>query len=220
MKNFKVRIKSSAKEFRGNPIYDGIVNEVLYNDVKPRILWVLKEANDEGNEAWDMRGALRNDIKTSMGFKKGWDKTFRKLTQVTNGLLRDSKFNQLERAQDKPDILDDLQRIAYINVKKTGGGSVAKDSELKKHYDYNRELLRDQIEAINPDVIIFGATFWLFKKDIEVKMHSFGSCDGGIWKEKNRIILWPYHPAYFGIKDETYFNDLTHAYNSLKEQLI
>ena len=51
---FKERYADLGKPLIG----DGIVNEERYWQAKPRILWIMKEANSTGeDDAWDMRGA-------------------------------------------------------------------------------------------------------------------------------------------------------------------
>jgi hypothetical protein len=70
---------------------------------------------------------------------------------------------------DKPEIIDILKEIAYINVKKTSGNSTTHFSTLESAYKENKTLLFGQINKINPSIIIYGGTYYLFENDIEEK---------------------------------------------------
>src|SRR5687768_12307014 len=149
-----------------HPICDGIVDPVTYSSSDKKILWILKEVNSpEDDGGWDMREAIRN-LKTESGLKKGWDKTFSSIVYVSYGIIYKKNWSEIPYLYDDPSIIDVLNKIAYINVKKVPGGSRTSPTELQLAYVVNRELLWDQIRVINPDIIIFGGTFYLFEIDI------------------------------------------------------
>lgn len=214
MKNFNLEIENAAKLFEKPPIFDGVVNENEYANANVKILWILKDANSTGEEdAYDMRLAI-SDLKTETGIRKGWANTFSNIVYVTNGILNNSNWEDVRNYYDDPTVVDALKKIAYINVKKTGGTSQSIENELQDHYNKTKELLFNQINEFNPDVIIFGNTFRFFENDLDLnEMDSFGTCKAT--KDAKRIYINAYHPNA-RISQEDYFNDILKAYNHFK----
>lgn len=198
------------KEFNRNPIFDGIVNSDSYNNAEKKILWILKEPNSSNDQdSWDMRGAISN-LKTESGIRNGWEKTFTSIVYVTHGILKNKSWKEIPFPNENPEIIDELNKIAYINVKKTAGLAKTKPSELKDYYVRSKEILLEQIKTIDPDILIFGGTFYLFKDDLSLsKLNPYGSCN--VLKIDNKVYIDAFHPQYFGIKRENYFNDILNA---------
>lgn len=217
MKNFDEEIKKIAEHFNREPIFDGVIDEDKYLKSETKILWILKDPNSSGeNGSWNMREHIKSKLKTKKGILKGWSTTFKKIIYVTNGILNNLEWNdELLHPTTEPYVIDELQKVAYINIKKTGGGSNSLDNELKEYYDFSKEILFQQIEEFSPDIIIFGGTFKFFSEDLNLgKLVDFGSCYA--IKKNNRIYIDSKHPAYFSLKEEKYFNDILKAVNQLK----
>jgi hypothetical protein len=215
MKTFNKEIEDIGKLFNSPPIYDGIVNEEKYIGSEVKLMWVLKDANSTGeSETYDLRKAI-NSLKRDYGVRKGWEKTFNNIIYVTNGILKNTEWENIPYPRDKPDIVDVLQNIAYINVKKIGGGAKSNDLEVNEHYQKNKELLLEQIDEFNPDVIIFGNTYHYFKDDLKLnQMNVFGTCHATA--KDNRIYLSAYHPNA-RMKQKDYFDDIMIAYHAFKK---
>ena len=214
MKNFDAQIKELAKQEKQEPIFDGIVNEKEYNAANKKILWILKEANSTGEEgSWDMRKHIDERLNTGKGILKGWSGTFKKIVYVTNGLLNNLEWNDnLRHPSSDPNVINELKKMAYINVKKTGGSSRTDSNMLREHYNKNKTLLFEQIKEFKPDILIFGGTFKYFKEDLDVsQMNNYGSCKAT--NINGQIYIDAYHPQYT-IKEETYFNDIINAVKS------
>jgi len=218
MKNFDEEIKKVGRHFDRPVIFDGIVNEIEYNKSDIKILWILKEANSTGeNESWDMRGHINKNLKTETGIRKGWSQTFKKIIYVTNGILNNLSWcDELYHPSYKPEVIDELKKVAYINVKKTGGGAKANPNEISDYYKFSKTLLFNQIEEFKPNIIIFGGTYKFFKNDLNLKFNDFGSCKSAL--EKGTLYIDAYHPMYT-IKEETYFNDILETVNLSKSKL-
>jgi hypothetical protein len=218
MKNFDADVKAKGLELKSEVVFDGIVNEDEYKKVKTKILWVLKEANSDGEKgSYDTRLAINDKIKTDSGIAKGYSNTFKKIIYVTNGIINDLDWSEdLFHPSYKPEVIDELKKIAFININKTiSGGATAKKVEIKKYYNEFKEILLEQIKEFNSDVVIFGGTYQFFKDDLEVnEMQSFGSCKASLGNGSKRIFIDAYHPAYT-IKEETYFNDILEAFTTL-----
>lgn len=211
MKNFDNEIKKIAEQFKREPIFDGIVDEKQYFNSKVKILWILKDANSTGEDgAWDMREHISKNIKTDSGILKGWSKTFKRLIYVTNGIINNLSWNdELRHPSSKPEVIDELKKIAYINIKKTGGGAHAIENEIKEYYEFSKQLLFDQINEFDSDIVIFGGTYKYFKIDLKLdQLIDFGTCKA--INRKGKIFIDAKHPNA-RISEEVYFNDILKA---------
>lgn len=216
MKNFDNEIKKIAENFKREPIFDGIVSEKDYQNSEIKILWILKDPNSTGEDgSWDMRGHIKNNLKTETGILKGSSPTFKKIIYVTNGILNNLSWNdELFHPSYKPGVIDELKKIAYINIKKTGGGPVANENDIREYYNYSKNLLFEQIKEFKPNIIIFGGTYKFFQEDLNLgALENFGSCSA-IFKN-DTLYIKAYHPMYT-IKEEIYFNDILKAVNHNK----
>jgi hypothetical protein len=210
MNNFNTEIEKIAKHHRRAPIFDGVVSEKDYQESDIKILWVLKEANSSGeNNSWDMREHIKNKLKTDTGIFKGWSSTFKKIIYVTNAILNNLSWNdELYHPSYKPEVIDNLKKIAYINIKKTGGGSSANHKEIQTYYEFSKTLLHNQIKEFSPNIIIFGGTFKFFQNDFDLEFDDFGSCKAT--NHQGTLFISAYHPMY-PFKEETYVKDILTA---------
>ncbi|WP_312207927.1 hypothetical protein [Epilithonimonas hominis] len=174
---------------------DGIVNADKYSKIHPKILWILKEVNHDGSlENWNMSEILQ-DIKADYGIEKGFEKTFASIVHLSYGIINKKNWSEVPYHYDEPSIIDILSEIAYINVKKTAGSSTTHTASLERAYEENKTQLFEQINEINPNIIIYGGTFHLFENDIKMQISSH-----------NIKHISAYHPAQRCITHEEYFN--------------
>ncbi|RZK11699.1 MAG: hypothetical protein EOO43_19160 [Flavobacterium sp.] len=96
---------------------------------------------------------------------------------------------------------DVLQSIAYMNVKFTAGGSNVDHTKLEDAYLENKMELFRKINVINPDVIIYGGTYSLFKNDIEKFV-----------RNKQTKHIEAYHPSA-RVNKERYVNEIIEKFN-------
>ena len=179
-----------------NAYRDGIVNRDVFNKCKKRILWILKEVNHDGElDDWDMCEILRTEIKGEKGINPGWSNTFAPIIYSTYGILNNLKWHEIPYCNEKPEIIDVLNSIAYMNVKRTSGGANVDYQKLSEAYKENKNLLFNQINEINPSIIIYGGTFYLFENDLD------------LISNKNVTHISAYHPAHRGNK-EIYCNQI------------
>ncbi|MGV0954865.1 hypothetical protein ACTS91_00145 [Empedobacter falsenii] len=208
--------KNMSKFQCGNNDYriipDGIVNTKKYISSSIKILWILKEVNSEDLD-WDLRDALNGELKIDTGLKKGWEKTFTPVVYTTLGILNNEDWHTMGDFTINPDLIDCLQEIAYINIKKIGGGSKALNNEIKAFYEENKDALHEQIQLINPDIIIFGNTMNYF--DVGIFDKIFGELEVNkennnlhVYSNKNHLLLHAYHPNNRRISNQEYCDSI------------
>lgn len=199
------------------PIIDGIVDFGQYQTCDLKILWILKEVNSVDDiDEWDLRDAISN-LKTEKGIVKGWGSTFNPIVYTTYGILNNKERKEINNINSNPEIIDVLQKIAYVNIKKIPGGSVVKHLELEMAYDEQKEILKEQISLYNPNIIICGGTFEIIKDDLNYKKldkkHNYPI---NIFQSQKRIIIDAYHPNNRTVKQEIYCNSIINAVKDWK----
>ena len=201
MKDFEKRVNEIDLEFKvfldenKNQIafVDGIIDFESYLNSKIKIMWILKEPNST-EEGLDWREEIR-ELKTETGIKFGWEKTFLPIIYSTYGILNNKNWNEIPDVSRDPEIVDVLKSIAFVNVKKIAGESVAHYKELVDFHNKHGKILLKQIEVYNPDVIICGSTFDIIGTDIiDDNFELIQEFKLDVHRSKKRIILDAYHP--------------------------
>lgn len=185
-------------------IKDGIVNVDKYLASDLKIMWILKEVNSPDDEDWDMRDVLKN-LKSECGtkVKTGWASTFNSIIYTTYGILN-KKFKQdIPKTDEDPQIIDVLNNIAFVNVKKVSGGAKAIHNKLEDFHKKHGKILKKQIEVFNPDVIICGNILEIiddFGNDYEnIKENGMV-----FYSSSKHIIIDAYHPNNSTVSHEDY----------------
>jgi hypothetical protein len=202
-------------------LMDGCIDRKQYFDAEPKILWILKEAYGEGagnppsvtqyildciNDCnfYQARGTYNPIVYITYGILKGKSLKNRKdgdekywihmenLTNKTENMAEDRK-NEIE------DMFETLKQIAIINVKKTPGGTKTPDfTVISEAYSKYKDLLHQQIETLNPDVIICGGRwnilplFQDYWKLSETNKKECDYCD--CWEQNGKLYIDTYHP--------------------------
>lgn len=193
------------------PISDGIINieEYLASDLK--ILWINKEVYSTEEDAdWNLRHELAN-LEENGKVKSGWAGTFNPLIYTIYGIINNKKWHEMKWIEEDPMMIKVLEKIAYINVKKVPGGSVANNSELREFHNEFGSILKRQIQLYNPDIIICGNTYSIIEKslteiyDIDRKMNfkiDNSNSNNVFFKNEKVIIVDAYHPNCKQNKEE------------------
>ena len=164
------------KEFGENCVLDGIINLEIYNKTEPKILWVLKEPNygqeykgnsdiDEAKLSDEEALKIYNQKKSIMinyysdvadGYSR-WRATFENISYITHGIIENKfKYDDITNI-DRDAKIDNkyyIDMIAFINLKKAPGASIANRNLIVESYNHHKSFLFKQIETINPDIII------------------------------------------------------------------
>jgi hypothetical protein len=181
--------EQSKDEHRGVFIKDGVINENEWEKTTPKIIFIAKEANQQGNvKAGD--------------FREEWRLPGRKypfadrLTEWTYGMLNDFPiFSNISEANDEYEIY--RQKMAFMNVKKMGGSGVANASILGEHFNNNLKFLRKQIAIINPHIIVLCLSFENFYRKSLFAEAEWKNCGYNIdvAKWNNIKLIDFYHPS-------------------------
>jgi len=228
---FKYQLKEKEKEIaheilkEENAIVDGIINIDQYIKAKYRILWVLKEpySNIGG---WNFQDYLsKRDIESKKGKKNDPLKKmiWKKIFYSTYGLLHlDIDYDNIPEVTDAS-VYGTGEQIAYINLKKTGGGSSSKYDIICDAYKRNEEILFDQIIAYDPNIIIFGNTLFYFDSSKMEKICWNINPSNKQYVDKmtgnttyyvtsnERLCIHTNHPSYWKLTNKEYCSEILHS---------
>ncbi len=185
-------------------IADGIINKELWDKAPVKVLFIMKEAYESSPDdcqEWALNEYLNNDLNT-IGKPMWWS-----LAQWLDGInkLCDSNdvatFDEEFKADSGLNLA--FHSCAVINLKKSSGKSSSDVDDLAKYVEGDWELLWAQIESINPDLIICGATYPLIasklgspKRSAEWLYHAKGYHFVDFWHPSNQ---WPYKVKYYSL---------------------
>jgi hypothetical protein len=196
-------------------IHDGIIcdghddEDDYFEELDPgtRILWILKESNKEEDnnknpEGWYLREYLW-EIASGEETGKNWKKTYLLVAKISYAIINGaSAFGDIS---DDDLIKNIFKKIAVINVKKTNGGSEADKYEIASYYRDDKQLILDQIEAIQPEIIINCSGVEELFNDLKTgavkEIDEFRSA-----QYNDVLVIDAYHPAQRKITHEQYFN--------------
>jgi hypothetical protein len=183
-------------------ITDGIIDIESFNRAKRKILWILKEANNPEPISWSLREFILNYLKDY----KYWAHTFGLPCQISWAVL--NGIEDLNKVPCAKDITDAMWQVAVINIKKTGGTNRADGRVIKQSYDRDKALIREQIEAIGPDIIINCSGIWDILTDFKTKgeISHIDSFRRAAYKDG--VIINAYHPAQKRLSHRAYFKNI------------
>ena len=202
--NAELKARAKAENSPLELITDGVVDIDRYLASSPKMLWILKES-------WVGSPSVTQYLipKLIADGRIFSSPTYRKMAYVTfsalNGMIPfvDIVSNQRDR------IADSLKSIAYINVNKFTSGTISNPKDIASAYRRNRELLKNQIATINPDIVIAGNILHLFYEEFGFSYQDLTSAGSADFCRRNgRLYINAYHPSYWRCKEATYVNDL------------
>jgi hypothetical protein len=181
---------------------DGILRPEVYWKQKPRIAFLLKESTD----GFAQIAPLPDDnpghgpYGNSPRFWRNMSIWNYVVTQIWNGSSCDT--SEIPHIKEMP-----VNSIAYINVKKDMGSSVANDNELWSYAQNDKDFLAEQIDLCKPQVIICGGytPFNIYRQLLSPECVGIND---NIYATKNCLIINWYHPAYFAMSYKSLFTTL------------
>ena len=168
---------------------DGIVDETLYRKAPVKILIIAKEPNSKDSEG-------------SMDFRVWWQESLDygfsfRIAEWAHGINNNFPLFQKLWAKDDGSVIhQSIKEIAFMNVKKTGGGGRSKKLEINEHIQRDFEFIHDQIDIIKPDVIITGIS-WVSTRSLLFPDVEWIECGYhiDIGKYKSSKVIDFYHPS-------------------------
>ena len=133
---------------------DGAVDPDEYAHASTRIVFVLKEANDEGGGNWDLRKMLRNSGDDDNW--RSWNTVARWVegTQSLPQFVPWRAFPSVDSEQWRERRQAALRKVVAVNIKKKPGGATANDAEIRNAAKQDRELITKQLSLYAPDFVI------------------------------------------------------------------
>ena len=200
---------------------DGVIDEKQYLEAPIKILWILKEPNSPDDDIYDMRKGIATLLDGDV-IHKDWAKTFTALAYSTYGILNNKTEEYYPKIEGNAPVVESLQKTAFINVKKLPGKSFAIKKELRDFYSRYNLLLKEQIEIINPDVLIFGGSFDLFEKEwFEIfgsKLYEdISKTHIQEYQYGDKLLLSTHHPGQWKIERHIYCNSIIDSVMKWKE---
>jgi len=177
---------------------DGIFDDSEWGKVEKKILFVMKEVNkwEDGN----LKDLFIDGPKYQM-----WHTVSRWAAGILYNFPKYEKIDTLDIMKEV------IRKIASINLKKISGGPASNMSAINAYAYTDRELLLEQIDEIQPNIIVACGTFdsviWL----LGLEINPDNPYEKPIFDKKRNILVVPWrHPARVNNKN---------TYNELKEMI-
>ena len=182
--------------------FDGIIDIDTWEKTNLKILFLLKDSYRPVNKNGDYNTARFStyvlDCIANKTKDKIKDKTWKQVLLWANAISKKCGFGEIEN----------LKNVAFMNVNKLAfkseNNTNSENSNLKIAVKEDKDILREQLEIISPDIIVCGNTGkYLF--DI---LKEKGSYISGIGKQKDGrnplylyktdkyVVFDAYHPSY------------------------
>lgn len=141
-------------------VTDGAVDPNAYVASSPRILFLLKEANDPDGGGWCLREFLRRG-----GRPQTWNNITR-WVQAIRRLPDEVPWDDL-RCVAESNRREMLQAIAVVNLKKLPGGHTTERKDFWEVVQRDAHWIRDQVALYDADLIVccgtdLGSAFKVF----------------------------------------------------------
>ncbi|MGI6174140.1 MAG: hypothetical protein ACOYI8_09635 [Christensenellales bacterium] len=241
MINQRIRelLEKNRSLFEGNPIsFDGVVDEDSFLASPIRTAFLLKEIN--GKETIE-----ENGVKVQQIMKADWEY----MTDLRSHILaKDNKDKNLYptwpnvclwvELLKNPDCVysdcisenenfneaklrENILSVSIINLKKTHGSGSSVDSEIREAVCYGRTMLKEQIDIINPTLVICGGTFEYAKLLFEVERNQdvMLPCGAHYFSRGKRIYLEFVHPSWFSVNRRILFAYAKQVFSDIMQVL-
>jgi hypothetical protein len=178
----------NARPNYNNFVLDGILNNSIYSQQSPKILFLLKESNasfydiaplQQDNAGYGPKG----NSNTFWRYMKGYE-------HIIQTVWNNMPFSEDEvlRIKETPN-----NSIAYVNIKKhCENKSVSSNNDLLKYAIADREFINEQVHLIEPQIIFCAGTFNLYRN---INMNLQYVADK-IYQAENIIVIDYLHLAH------------------------
>jgi hypothetical protein len=204
-----IQLVSPKRSKYKKPIVDGMTDIEKYLNSEYKVCWVLKEPYDEEDGyggGFDLRALVKKWIRAkNHHFVPTWKNIGMVSYSLLNGFI---PFNKIKEMEVKK-YIQSLLYIAFFNVCKMPGETWTNLSELKEKYNYWKPILHWQLKTYDPDIVIFGGTWELFRRDLGItdKDNKYLNDEHYILKN-GKLFIDAYHPSQWRKTQEKYGNDI------------
>lgn len=222
--DFQKKLDEKIYQIDENAFVDGIINFEKYSANPLKILWILKDTNSY-EEKQDWRKELKEISNGNLG---AFRNTFENIIYITYGILNQKKYSEEFSIDINPEHAKVLEEIAFINVKKTPGGSKIDFKTLENYYLLYKDVILEQIKIYQPTIIInsTGNSLPVLREDIkEIKQNLsetiyIKTSDLGVDFSVNKelIVFNTYHPMANRPNRNVYCNDIINNYLLLTQK--
>ena len=212
------------KEYGKKAIFDGITNMSKFKGTSPKILWILKEAN---NSHTDNPSENQRDFHADVTCYPKWRYTFKRIISCSYAMINGKlSSNKMPWVDDDATIDGEnvMLNIALININKCGGESRSKKSQIVATYEKHKDFILRQIEQINPDVIINCSGVESLIDDLQEKfgLIPMETRKADCYYSNFKLLIDYCHPnstrkGKKGLKDKKYYKDIVGSYIEWKE---
>lgn len=170
-------------------IRDGIVNEDWWMQEQsvPKVCFFLKEARTDQEEGYN----LVKDLYTYEPWKL-WQRV-----AVWTQAIQLSFSGECPYDEDKIKMKshEAVRQTAVVNVKKSNGLAESTEEDLWQYVKDDKDLLKKELEIVNPDIIVCGYTFGMLSEVLGEELERDNTSDTmyAFWKDK--LVIDYYHPA-------------------------
>jgi hypothetical protein len=137
----------------------GVVDEEVYLQAKPKIVFVLREPHTE-ETGFTIPNGLRRQVEKGLCGKpleQGWMYTWRQAGVWAYAILYG--FDSYKKLREDICVVKGLQAIGMTNLKKTGGGATSNLRSIRESASRELDLWRNELLVMSPDLIICGNTY-------------------------------------------------------------
>ena len=169
-------------------IRDGAVcPQSWWSQAAPRVCFFLKEAYTEEASGYDLADGLHKNGPWRMWKKAAiWTQAIQ--DAFSGAVLYDpNHIREQERAL--------IDSIAIVNVKKSNGTNTSSYNDLEKYAMEDKPALKQQLELLQPQVILCGNTLGLLKLVLDGELKNENTWADKIAFWKNTLVIDYYHPA-------------------------
>lgn len=181
---------SQWKGSRERFVPDDVVSETNYLESTPKIVFILKEVNDQGGGGWDLREFLSEG-----GRAQTWDNITRWVHGIRN---RRAMPNWDFYARIPNDFrIEMLKSICALNLKKSPGTHTSDHASLNTVANEDKEYIRRQYTIYDPDLTVCCGTGDLFKWVVGHDSKEWKTTKRGVWwyeRDANKYVISFAHP--------------------------
>ncbi len=208
-------IRMNKPEENRYVIPDGVMIPDVYFKKDIRLAWMLKEPYDEEDGTgggWSYFEMFKGNDLYLEQFNRSHKPTWHPMIYVSYSVHNNFvKWNEMSFIRDAHEMCDVVRNVAFINSQKLPSKNVTRTdfSDLYESIEKHSDLLIRQIDLLNPNVFIFGNTFNLYSKLLNLEKFEIkfqGSVGYIIHNEK--LYISAYHPAQTSIKRDLYVDDI------------